>query len=302
MTSLVDNPNAKKTKFLTYASALLAVVLWGSSFPATRYVLQDYSPAALMLFRFSIASVTLCIIGAIRKIRLPKLKDFPMLILAGLSGVFFYSFFFNHGSVTVEAGISSFIIAASPVFTLILARVFLKEKLTLLSWIGVAMGLVGVAAVTLTQSSSFSFNLGILLIIGASVSSGIYTHFTRIVTKKYTALEATTYAMVSGTIGMLIFVPDLARALPQSNVTVNLFVVFLGVFPAALAYLAWGYAVAKAEKTAHVTVFSYLIPFISSLLGYIWLHETLSALAWIGGIVIIAGMVLTGITDFKRKT
>jgi len=81
--------------------------------------------------------------------------------------------------------------------------------------------------------------------------------------------------------------------------SVNLLVIFMGVFPAAVAYLAWSYALSKAIKTAHVTVFSYLIPFISALIAYFWLREVLSVYVLIGGIVIIAGMLLTNIFDRK---
>jgi len=119
----------------------------------------------------------------------------------------------------------------------------------------------------------------------------------RVITKSYTALEATTYTIITGTIGTLLFLPVAIAEIPDSNLTVNLLVVFMGVFPAAFAYLAWSYALAKAKKTAHVTVFSYLIPFISALLAYVWLRETLSLLSLIGGLVIIAGMVMINVFD-----
>jgi drug/metabolite transporter (DMT)-like permease len=120
-----------------------------------------------------------------------------------------------------------------------------------------------------------------------------------VLTKSYTALEATTYTIIAGTIGTLFFLPGAIQEIPDTNLFVNLMVVFMGIFPAAFAYLAWGYAISKAKKTAHVTVFSYLIPFISALLGYVWLKETLSTLALIGGLVIIIGMLLTNIFDRK---
>ena len=282
-----------------YASALLAVFLWASAFPATRYALQHYSPVSLMVLRFSAASVTLGIIGVLKRIKLPKLKDLPLFAASGLSGVFLYSYLFNTGSVSVSAGVSSFIIASSPVFTLALTWVFLKEVVKPVSWVGVLVCLCGLAAVTLTQTDEFAFDTGVILVVCAAISSGVYSAVMRVITKKYTALEATTYTIITGTIGTLLFLPVAIREIPDSYLTVNLIVVFMGVFPAAFAYLAWSYALAKAKKTAHVTVFSYLIPFISALLAYVWLRETLSAISLIGGLVIIAGMVLTNVFDKK---
>jgi len=288
--------NTKKQTY-TYLAAMLATFLWASAFPATRYALQYYSPVSLMVMRFVAASITLVVVGIIRGMKLPKLKDLPWFAASGLTGVFLYSYLFNTGSVTVPAGVSSFIIASSPVFTLILTRVFLKEIVKPVCWIGVLISFCGLAVVTLTQTTEFLFDIGVVLVIFAALSSGTYSTVMRVLTKTYTALEATTYTIIAGTLGTLFFLPTAIREILDSNVTVNLIVVFMGVFPAALAYLAWSYALAKAKKTAHVTVFSYLIPLISALLAYVWLRETLSIYTLIGGLVIIAGMLLTNIFD-----
>jgi len=292
------NQNSNKL-FYTYSAAFVAVLLWASAFPATRYALEYYSPVSLMVMRFTAASLTLGIIGLIKKISLPKLKDLPLFVASGLSGVFLYSFLFNTGSVSVSAGVSSFIIASSPIFTIVLARIFLKETVKPLCRVGILISCLGLAVVTLTQSAELSLNLGLILVIGASVSSGVYSLIVRIVTKKYTALEATTYTIIAGTLGTLFFLPTAISEIPDSNMTVNLIVVLMGIFPAAVAYLTWSYAISKAKKTAHVIVFSYLIPFISALIAYLWLNETLSVYTLIGGLVIIGGMVLTNI--FARE-
>jgi len=294
----IDTQKTSKQTF-AYAGAMLAVLLWASAFPGTRYALQYYSPVSIMVLRFVAASVTLLIVGALRKSRLPKLKDLPMFLASGFSGVFLYSYLFNTGSVSVPAGVSSFIIASSPIFTLIFTRIFLKEIIKPICWAGVFVSFCGLAAVTLTQVTEFSFDIGVFLVLCAAISSGAYSAIMRVITKKYTALEATTYTIIAGTIGILLFLPVAIREVPDSNLTVNLIVLFMGIFPAAVAYLAWSYALAKAKKTANVTVFTYLIPFVSALLSYVWLRETISVFAFIGGLVIIGGMVLTNVFDRK---
>jgi len=248
-----------------------------------------------MVMRFTAASLTLVIAGVIKKISLPKIKDIPLFVASGISGVILYSYLFNTGSVSVPAGISSFIIASAPIFTLIFTRVFLKEIVKPICWIGVFVSFCGLAAVTLSQTTQFSFNLGVILIICAAVSYGVYNTVIRVLTKKYTALEVTTYTMITGTIGTLVFVPNAVREMPDSTPAVNLIVIFLGIFAAAIAYLAWSYALAKANKATHVTVFAYLIPFVSALIAYLWLGETLTSFAFLGGLVIMIGMVLTNV-------
>ena len=292
--------SAKKQIFL-YGAAFIAVFLWASAFPGTRYALHYYSPISLMIMRFVIASITLGIVGVLKKIKLPKLKDIPLFIASGMSGIFLYSLLFTTGSISVSAGVSSFIIASSPIFTMIFCRIFLKEIVRPICWIGAFISFCGLAAVTLTQAAEFSLDIGLILIICAAVCSGIYSVIMRVLTKRYTALEATTYTIIAGSIGTLLFLPTALQEMPSSTLTVNLVVVFMGVFPAAIAYLTWSYALAKAKKTAHVTVFSYLIPFMSALIAFVWLGEILSAFALFGGVVIIFGMILTNLFDKKPK-
>ena len=246
-----------------------------------------------MVLRFTTASITLIIVGAIKKIRLPKLKDMPWFLASGLSGVFLYSYLFNTGSQEVVAGVSSFIISSAPVFTLVLSRIFLKEKVKPISWIGIVISFCGLAAVTLSQVTDFAFNFYVFLIICCAVLFGFFNIIIRAITKKYTALEVTIYTVIVGTIATFIFIPHLLREIPNTTLSVNLLAILMGIFPSALGFLSWSYALATAKKVAHVTVFAYLIPFISMIVAYFWLGEILTIYALIGGVIIIAGMILT---------
>jgi len=248
-----------------------------------------------MPLRFIFGSVTLVLIGAIRRIRLPEKKDLPRFALAGLIGIFSYMILLNYGSVTVVSGVASFIIASSPVFTIIMSRLVLKEIVRPISWIGVAVSFCGLVVIMLSQTEGFTFSLGVLLILGAAIATSGHNVMQRSFLKKYTSLEATTYTVLAATAFMLIFAPNLVRELPGSPLNVNLIVAYMGIFPAALGYLTWNVALSYAEKTTHVTVFLYLSPFLSSLLGFFWLGETFSLWTLLGGIVIIAGMALTNL-------
>jgi len=284
-----------KNRMLSHAMALVTIIMWSSAFPGLRYSLVYYSPHALMLLRFLFASATLAAIGAVRKIRLPERKDIPKFAGGGLVGIFLYMLLLNYGTVTVVSGVASFIIASAPVFTIILSRLILKEVAGGVSWIGVAVSFCGLVVIMLSQTAEFSFSSGVLLILGAAVATSAHNIIQRSFLKKYSPLEATTYTILSATAMMLVFAPALVRELPSSPPDVDLVVAYIGLFPAGLGYLTWNFALSKAEKTTHVTVFLYLSPFLSSLLGFFWLGETFSPWALLGGVVIIAGMVLTNL-------
>lgn len=284
---------AQETKKSALA-ALITVFLWASAFPATKYVLDYYSAESLTALRFFIAALVLLLIILIKRIKPPAKEDIPLFVAAGFLGVFLYSWLFITGVNTVPSGVSSFLIASAPVFAALLSIVFLKEKVRLLSWSGIGISFFGLALVTLSQMDGFVINIGVALLLGASIATSLYTIIQRQLMKKYTPFEAASYAMIFGSLFNLVFLPNLLRELPQVPLSVNLIPLYLGVFPAAIAYLAWSYALAKAQSTAQVTTFLYLIPFIATVLAFLWLGESMTLFAFVGGVVIIAGMIISG--------
>lgn len=290
----------KTNKTLAYVMAVLSVIIWSSAFPASRYALEYYNPMSLMLLRFIFASATLIIIGFVKKIRLPEKKDIVKFLVGGFFGIFLYMFFFNIGAVTVVSGVASFIVASVPVYTLILSRIFLKEVVKPACWIGVIVSFCGLIIIMFSQLAGFAFNFGVILILGSALSSSVHNILQRGFLARYTALEATTYSIVAATIFMLVFIPGMIGELPNQPIFVNLVVAYLGIVPAALGYLCWGTALSKAEKTTHVAVFLYLIPFFASLIAFFWLGETFSMLTFFGGLIIIAGMAVTNFFGQKK--
>ena len=282
----------KNRTSLTYLSALGTALLWASAFSATKYALDYYSPGSLMVFRFIFASLTLILVGYIKKIRLPEKRDLPLFAFGGFVGIFLYMVFFNTGTTYVDSGISSFIIASAPVFAVISARIFLRENVKPLCWVGIIISFGGIVVIKLSQTIEYVFNFGIILLLLAAITTSLHNVIQRKILKKYTALEATTYSIFAATIFMFVFSPGFIREFQYSTLTVNLIVAYLGVFPAALAYLLWGFALATAKKTSNVVIFLYLVPLIATILGYFWLGEVLSIWSILGGVIIIAGMVL----------
>ena len=282
-------------KILPYAAAGGTVLFWSSAFPAVKFSLDYYSPVALMLFRFLVASAFLLAYCAIKKVPFPEKRDLPMFIICGFVGVFLYMWAFNTGTDMVTSGISGFIIAAAPVFTLILCIIFLKEKSGAMIWIGVLVSFAGIVIIAATQVTDLQLNAGIWLLLAAAVFASIFIVTQRHLLKKYSVMQVTAYPIAIGTLFMCVFAPSLMREFPTAPMAVNIVVVYLGLFPAAIAYFLWGYALGKAEKTVYITSFLYLSPFLAVLMAFFWLGERMPPLAFAGGVVVVTGMVITKI-------
>ncbi len=282
----------KSNNILVYVFALTTVVLWGSAFPAVRYSLQFYSPESIMFLRFLVASVFLGTFAVIKKMQLPKKQDLPMFLFASFIGIFGYMWLFNTGTAMVQSGVSSFIVSMSPVITIVLSYIFLKEKVNLYCLIGVFVSFAGLITIAISQTDNFTINLGTVLLICAAIFTSIYSIAQRKLLRTYKPLETTTYCVIFATLFMFIFIPKFITEAATSTFAVNAVIVYLGIFPAAIAYLTWAYALSKAKTTNHVQMFLYLSPFVASILAYFWLGEVLSLLSILGGVIIITGMLI----------
>ena len=247
-----------------------------------------------MLYRFIIASVFLLAYCVVKKIPPPKFEDAPLFILSGFTGLFLYMWAFNAGTVHVPAGISSFIISSAPMITLVLSVFMINEKATPLIWIGAITSFVGIGIIGLANEGDFRLSFGILLLIAAAIFTSFYNIFQKQILEKYSPLQATTYSIAYGTVPMFIFMPNLMRELPGTYISVHLIIAYLAIFPAAIAFFLWIYALSKAEKVIYVTSFSYLSPFLATIFAFLWLGETIPATAIVGGVVVIAGMIIAG--------
>ncbi len=276
------------------AAAFCTITLWASSFPAVKYLLRFYSPESIMLLRFLVASCVMLVLAVARKMKRPAKRDIPLLAAGGFVGIFLYMWLFNTGTGLVTSGASSFIIASMPVFTLVLSVLILKEKVSLRGWVGVFISGAGLVLVAISQVTGFTFNWGVAMLVAAAICTSLYNILQRKILARYPALDATVYAICIATGFMLVFLPKLCKELPLAPPGASLLIVYLGVFPAALAYLSWSYALSLADKTSHVTSFMYLEPFIATLFAYFWIGERMTPLAFIGGVIIVGGMVLSG--------
>ncbi|MED3728243.1 DMT family transporter [Priestia filamentosa] len=279
-----------RTVFLL-VSYVSIIFFWGSSFPAIRFALHSYTPESLALFRLLIASSFLVIIAIVLRIGLPNMRDVPMLVLLGCLGFSAYHLFLNKGETTVGGGIASLLVSTTPIFSLVLERLYLKRKMGVSKWLGSFISFLGIAFFSLSyHSQSYSIS-GTVFILLASFSESLYFVFQTRYLKQYGMFAFITYTIWGGTIGMLWFFPRLLTEIEVASFSSTLAVMYLGVFSSVLPYLALAYINLKVGAS-EATTSLYLIPIVAVILSGIWLDEKITLLSVGGGIITFLGLFL----------
>lgn len=272
--------------------ALSGVLLfWPSAFVAIRIGLRTFGPGHLVLLRFVVASTVLAVYALLTRMPFPERRDLPALVSVGVTGILLYQVLLTYGQVTVNAGTASFLIATGPIFTALFAVAFAGERLKPWGWAGVITGFAGGVLIALGESGGLRVSLGAMLILGAAVATAVFNVVQKHLLEKYTAMQVMAFAMWAGTALMLVFSPGLLSAMRSAPLNATLVVVYLGVFPAALAYVLWSYLLSKMPASVCAS-FLYLIAPIATVVGWIALGETPTLVSLLGGGVSLAGVVI----------
>lgn len=271
--------------------ALITIIFWAMAFVFTRLALQYFDVYTLSFLRYLSASLTLVVIIYFMKINKPKKEDFLTYILSGCIGFFIYVILFTKGTGLVTSATASIVVSMVPVFTAFLASFFYKEKLKIYQWFAIGVEFIGILVLTL-MNGTLSINEGVLWLLLASLCLATYNLLQRKLTKKYTALEASTYSIFIGTLFLCIFFPSAVRPTLHAPFEHIIYVLILGIFSSAFAYIAWAKAISIAEKTTYVNNYMFVTPFLTTILGFVMMGEVPDRATLLGGIIILSGLFM----------
>ncbi|MBD1809670.1 EamA family transporter [Microcoleus sp. FACHB-SPT15] len=275
----------------TLVAAAVTLVCWASAFAGIRASLSAYTPGQIALMRFLVASVVLAVYAVITRMPLPKKQDLGAIAIIGFLGITAYHLLLNYGQLTVTAGAASLLVNTTPVFTALLAIAFLGERLSFRRWIGIAVSFTGAVVITGGEAKGFSLDFGALLILLSAVSNSGWMILQKPYLKKYSPLQLTTYSIWAGTLFLTPFLPSLLRALPTAPINATIAVIYLGVFPSAIAYATWAYVLAQIPASRAATLI-YVVPVLAIFIAWVWLAEVPTILSLIGGAIVLSGVVL----------
>lgn len=276
----------------TLFALITTIFFWSSAFVGIRVGLHGYSPGALALLRYLTASIAVLPFYLTLKKR-PKVRaqDWLHLLIVGATGFTIYNIALNHGEVTVPAGIASFIVGLIPVFTMLLAIIFLKERMNILSLLGVIISFVGIVLIAIGEHAGIQFDMGVVYNLIAAISASVYAVMQKPLLKRYHPLQVASIAIWLGTLLLVIYVPNLFHEIQKAPLSATLSGIYMGIFPGVIAYLAWSYALSRIPASQASTAI-YTMPIVTTIMAYAFLGEIPALYSLIGGIIALCGAIV----------
>jgi drug/metabolite transporter (DMT)-like permease len=286
--------SVQRSSRLAVAALLAAGCVWGSGFLFGKLAFTELPVSHVALYRFAIATLVLLPWALARGAR-PCRRDLPIFLLTGFLVVPATFLPQYAGLALTSATSASLIIGTLPPMLALAAFLFYGERLSRRSWIAVGTSTLGVALVVGLPSDGHSW-VGDGLVFLSMIVIVAWVLLSKPLVEKYTALVATAYIMLFGTLTMLpiSLVWDGAPQLPLSS-GVLLSVLALGLACSALTYGLWNWGLTYVSAS-HAGIYTNIEPLVGVLLGVTFLNESLSAGAIIGGLLVLASALVVSRT------
>ena len=279
---------------------LVMVIVWAMAFPFIKISLEELSFITLTILRFLVVCIAFLILLILKKNLFSKLrkKDILPIFLLGFFGVMVYHFGLNYGEQLVSPGAASLIIATIPVFILILATIFLKEKVGPIKLFGILLALAGVVIISLwgkeNTNIDFEYLFAAFAVLIAAIMGAFYTVAGKKLLSRYNALSLTVYAMLLGSIGLIPFAflsPNIVEEVTTMSTTVLGSVIFLGLFSSVIGYVVW-YVALEIKSASDISAYLYAIPVVATIASYFLFGDEITLMFILGGILVIIGLAI----------
>lgn len=276
----------------------IGVIVWAFAFPFIKIGLEELSFINLTIMRFFVVVCVFLLLLIFQRRRFSKLekKDILPIFFLGFVGVIVYHLGLNFGEQFISPSAASLIIATIPVQILVLAAIFLKEKITLLKLLGISIALSGVIIISIWGKTSsnleISYIYGAIAVLIAALTGAIYTIIGKKFLERYSGLSLTVYTMLLGSIGLIPFISK-SLFVQVSNMSINAWfaILFLGMFSTVIGYVIW-YIALRIKSASDLSAYLYAIPVLSTIISYFMFKEGITVIFVLGGILVITGLIL----------
>ncbi|MFZ1041933.1 MAG: DMT family transporter [Anaerolineales bacterium] len=279
-------------------SGLAAASIWGGMYVVSKVVLNVIPPFTLLTMRLVLGILSLGIVIVLRPKARIKTLDTWKIFLVGFVGYGVSLGFQFVGTKLSTASNGALVTSATPAFILIFAPFLLAEKTTTRRIIALIISTLGVIAVIDPRNAELSPTLfwGNMSLLAAALTWALYSVLVRKVTQTADVITSTAIMLAGGLpTGFLLSAWEI-KTQGMGTITPGIIggILFLGIISTAIAMFLWNYAFAELPAAvASLTFFAQ--PVVGSLLGWMFLKESITPLFLFGGVLIAIGLIVASI-------
>jgi len=277
--------------------ALVTVLFWGTTFISTKILLNDFSPVEIQFYRFIIGLAALAVVYPY-KMKVENKKHEVYFAAAGFCGITLCYLLENIALTYTMASNVGVIGSLVPIFTALIAYIFLKEEPIRSSFfVGFVLAMLGVIFISCSTTSTFQVNpLGDFLALAGTFAWAVYSVFTRKISEfGYNIIQTTRKTFLYGILFLLpiLFLFDFKLEFTRFTNPVALFhFLLLGLGSSAFCYVTWNFAV-RALGPVKTSIYIYLMPGVTVVVSMIVLNEKITWLAGLGMLLIFKALYIS---------
>ncbi|RLD65278.1 MAG: hypothetical protein DRI84_07130 [Bacteroidetes bacterium] len=294
---MTDPKASNKAPYGTYALAFFAMLFWGMSFVWIKIVYQYYDPLTTIFIRLVVSSALLVLLALIFKIPiLPERKDYKAFLFLAFLEPFVYYIGESFGLQRVSSSVAAIMIATIPIVTPIFAYLKLKERLSIMNFVGIFISFAGILLMIFKKDLSLEYSLaGISLLLLAVFAGAYYTIQLKPLSTKYNPI---TIIISMNVIGSVYFLPffmyfeysDFIQIVPNMELITALSELILFSSIMALVFFVKVVERIGPSKTA---AFTNLIPVVTVIAAwYLLPEEIITSKMLIGIFVVTVGVFI----------
>jgi len=275
---------------------MLAIIFWGTSFIATKTLLDELTPETIISLRLILGSMLLTILAFLTKNKFTvKLKSHVYIFVLALIAVF-HLWIQVTGLKFTTASNTGWIIGTAPIFMAMLAAIFFKEKVKLLQAGGILIAMFGVLLLIGKgnfQSISLIENKGDLMVLASAFTWGVYSMVNKKISLSYSPLMTILYLFLMMAIIIIPFNvnENSVNSVIHLSAVGWISILFLGLLCSGVAYVIWAQALRDLES-AKAGAFLYFEPIVTVAAAWFFLNESITVLMIVSGIIITIGVLL----------
>lgn len=278
--------------WLPVAAAACTLLMWASAFVVIRHVAHDITPGALGAGRLIVAALIVAPLVWRKGWVPPNGREWALLLACGIGWFGIYNLALNAGERRVDAGTAALIIQVGPIITAVAAVWLFNEVMHRWLVLGLIVGFGGVVLITQGASNAQHGDpIGVLLVVISAFMYAVGVLAQKGLLKRIPAIQVVFCSFVIGAVVCLPFSPDLLDITLHEPALLG-WVVYLGVFPTAIAFTTWAFALTHTDA-GKLSMTTFLVPVITTAIAWAFLDEVPPTLAFVGGALAITGVLLT---------